>query len=165
MAKRGFIKGALCLVAGSIVASPSFAGGLERGGYNIDLLFEPSDYALDASGTFVMPHRKVKNARDNAAKGGPLPASWSTTADDSESFWSPRIGMKASIGDFGDCMFDYSQPWGADLNPGIWQGSSYNIDTKVKSHNYAATCRVKFEAGKGDFSIIGGGFYQEISGY
>jgi long-chain fatty acid transport protein len=165
MAKRGFIKGALCLVAGSIVASPSFAGGLERGGYNIDLLFEPSDYALDASGTFVMPHRKVKNAVDNPVRSGPLPASWSTSADDSESFWSPRIGMKASIGDFGDCMFDYSQPWGADLNPGIWQGASYNIDTKVKSHNYAATCRVKFEAGKGDFSIIGGGFYQELSGY
>jgi long-chain fatty acid transport protein len=171
MAKRGFIKGALCLVAGSIVASPSFAGGLERGGYNIDLLFEPSDYALDASGTFVMPHRKVKNAVDNPLKSPalgvaiPLPASWSTSADDAESYWSPRIGMKASIGDLGDCMFDYSQPWGADLNPGIWQGASYNIETKVKSHNYAATCRVKFEAGKGDFSIIGGGFYQEISGY
>jgi long-chain fatty acid transport protein len=173
MAKRGFIKGALCLVAGSIVASPSFAGGLERGGYNIDLLFEPSDYALDASGTFVMPHRKVKNAVDNPYKSPgttppaaiPLPASWSTSADDAESYWSPRIGGKASIGDFGDCMFDYSQPWGADLNPGIWQGSSYNIETKVKSHNYAATCRVKFEAGKGDFSIIGGAFYQELSGY
>lgn len=94
-----------------------------------------------------------------------LPSSWSTTADDSENYWSTRVGAKAAIGDFGDCMFDYSQPWGADLNPGIWQGSSYNIETKVKSHNYATTCRVKFDLGKGDFSIIGGGFYQELSGY
>ena len=58
-----------------------------------------------------------------------------------------------------------SQPWGADLAPGQWQGSSYNIETKVKSENYAATCRVKFDAGPGDLSIIGGAFFQKIGGY
>ncbi|MQB09493.1 transporter [Agrobacterium sp. ICMP 6402] len=164
MAKTAIFRGAVCFVASIAAVTPSLAGGLERGGYNIDLLFDPSDYVLDSSATFVAPQRKVENAKDSP-KGGPLPASWSTSADDSENFWSTRIGAKAAIGDFGDCMFDYSQPWGAHLNPGIWQGSSYNIETKVKSHNYATTCRVKFDLGKGDFSIIGGGFYQEISGY
>ncbi|WP_425963998.1 outer membrane protein transport protein [Rhizobium nepotum] len=166
MAKTVFFRGAVCFAVSIAAVTPSLAGGLERGGYNIDLLFDPSDYVLDSSATFVAPQRKVDNARDNPVKsGGPLPSSWSTTADDSENYWSTRVGAKAAIGDFGDCMFDYSQPWGADLNPGIWQGSSYNIETKVKSHNYATTCRVKFDLGKGDFSIIGGGFYQELSGY
>ncbi|MCA2379091.1 transporter [Agrobacterium genomosp. 3 str. RTP8] len=171
MAKTAIFRGAVCFVASIAAVTPSLAGGLERGGYNIDLLFDPSDYVLDSSTTFVAPQRKVENARDNPFKSPtsatpiPLPSSWSTSADDSENYWSPRIGAKAAIGDFGDCMFDYSQPWGADLNPGTWQGSSYNIETKVKSHNYATTCRVKFDLGKGDFSIIGGGFYQEISGY
>ncbi|AMD59298.1 OmpP1/FadL family transporter [Rhizobium pusense] len=165
MAKTAIFRGAVCFAVSIAAVTPSLAGGLERGGYNIDLLFDPSDYVLDSSATFVAPQRKVENARDNPLKSGPLPASWSRTADDSENFWSTRIGAKASIGDFGDCMFDYSQPWGAHLNPGIWQGSSYNIETKVKSHNYATTCRVKFDLGKGDFSIIGGGFYQELSGY
>src|SRR5690606_25796635 len=151
MAKTAIFRGAVCLAVSIAAVTPSLAGGLERGGYNIDLLFDPSDYVLDSSATFVAPQRKVENARDNPLKsGGPLPASWSTTADDSENYWSTRVGAKAAIGDFGDCMFDYSQPWGADLNPGIWQGSSYNIETKVKSHNYATTCRVKFDLGKGD---------------
>ncbi|MDS7597203.1 OmpP1/FadL family transporter [Agrobacterium tumefaciens] len=171
MAKTAIFRGAVCFAAGIAMVTPSLAGGLERGGYNIDLLFDPSDYVLDSSTTFVAPQRKVENARDNPNKSPaspvafPLPASWSTTADDSENYWTTRVGGKAAIGDFADCMFDYSQPWGADLNPGIWQGSSYNIETKVKSHNYATTCRVKFDLGKGDFSIIGGGFYQEINGY
>lgn len=168
MAKSGLIKGAVCLVAGCIVASPSFAGGLERGGYNIDLLFDPSDYAIEGATTYVIPQRKVKDVKDNPTKSGAfqLPASYSSTADDSENYWVKRIGVKASIGDSADCMFDYSEPWGARLEPGArWQGASYNIDTKVWSRNYAATCRYKFELGKGDFSIIGGGFFQEIGGY
>lgn len=147
------------------ISAPAFASGLERGGYNIDLLFDPSDYVLESTATFVSPHRKVNNAVDNTAKSGTLPASWSTTAKDSGNFWSPRIGAKAGIGDYGDCMFDYSEPFGADLAPGQWQGASYNMETKVKSHNYATTCRVKFDVGRGDLSVIGGGFFQEISGY
>ncbi|NTJ42185.1 transporter [Agrobacterium larrymoorei] len=169
MAKQNpIITGALGLAIGFTSLTPAFAGGLERGGYNIDLLFDTSDYVLDSTATFVAPQREVKDARDNplpSKGGGPLPASWSTSADDSENYWSPRIGAKAAIGDYGDCMFDYSEPWGAHLKPGIWQGSSYNIETKVESHNYATTCRVKLEMGKGQLSLIGGGFYQEISGY
>ncbi|PZU23772.1 MAG: long-chain fatty acid transporter [Shinella sp.] len=147
------------------VAAPAFAGGLERGGYNIDLLFDPSDYVLEGTATFVMPQRDVYGTVDNPVKsGGSLPAAWRTTADDSENYWSPRIGAKAAIGDMADCVFDYSEPWGAHLKPGQWQGASYNMETDVKSQNYATTCRVKFDFGKGDLSIIGGGFYQEISG-
>ncbi|MCX8997520.1 OmpP1/FadL family transporter [Rhizobiaceae bacterium BDR2-2] len=153
-------------VCACAIAAPAFAGGLERGGYNIDLLFDPSDYALEGTATFVMPQRGVHGAVDNPEKsGGSLPGSWSTKADDSENYWSPRIGAKAVIGDFADCMADYSEPWGAHLKPGEWQGSSYNIETEVKSQNYAATCRVKFDVGKGTFSVIGGAFYQEISGF
>jgi long-chain fatty acid transport protein len=48
----------------ALSASQAFAGGLERGGYNIDLLFDPSDYAADASVTYVMPKRDLENVRD-----------------------------------------------------------------------------------------------------
>ena len=39
MAARMFSRGVTSLIILSAVASPSFAGGLERGGYNIDQLF------------------------------------------------------------------------------------------------------------------------------
>lgn len=165
MATKSFEKALLGLMMAA-AATPALAGGLERGGYNIDLLFDPSDYAIESTATFVAPQRDVNDAVDNAAKSGPLaPTGWRNTARDSESYWSPRIGAKAAIGDYGDCMVDYSQPWGAYLKPGQWQGSSYNMETKVSSSNYAATCRAKFDVGNGVFSIIGGGFYQELTGY
>ncbi len=163
------------------------AGGLERGGYNIDLLFDPARFASEASVTYVMPQRELKNVVDTdtttnfppVPPGGPdpLPAgargagggdlnSRPDSADDSESYWVPRVGIKAGIGDHVDCMADYSQPWGAHTNPGLnWAGANSNIETKIESDNYAATCSYKFDAGKGQLRFIGGVFYQELSGF
>lgn len=172
MATSRILKSALILAATSAVALPAMAGGLERGGYNIDLLFDDSDYAIDSSATFVAPQRKAKNVTgdfaNTAAMGGPIaiPGSFANSADDSANFWSKRVGLRARFTESLDCMVDYSEPWGAHLNPGAgWQGAGANIETDVWSRNYAGTCRVKFDLGKGDLSIIGGGFYQEIGGF
>lgn len=63
-------------------------------------------------------------------------------------------------------MFDYSQPWGAHTKPGDnWAGANDNIETKIESDNYAATCSYKWDVGQGQFRVIGGGFYQEVSGF
>ena len=99
MATKSFEKALLGLMIAA-AATPALAGGLERGGYNIDLLFDPSDYAIESTATFVAPQRDVNDAVDNAAKSGPLaPTGWRNTARDSESYWSPRIGAKAAIGE------------------------------------------------------------------
>ncbi|TPN88558.1 transporter [Mesorhizobium sp. CU2] len=140
---------------------PAHAGGLERGGYDIDLLFDPAPFATEAEATYVMPDRKLKNAVDTS--GGGLTVS--STAKDSESYWVPRIGAKAQVVPGVDCMVDYSQPWGAHTAPGIWNGSYSNIETDIKSNNYAATCSYKFDAGKGQLRFIGGVFYQEVYGF
>jgi long-chain fatty acid transport protein len=86
--------------------------------------------------------------------------------DDTESYWAPRIGFKAALGDSVDCMADYSQPWGAHTNPGEnWAGANNNIETKVESDNYAATCSYKWSVGPGFMRVIGGVFYQEVGGF
>ncbi len=64
MARIGLKQGILAAVAGMLVASAAQAGGLERSGYNIDLLFDPSDYAAEATATYVNPQRKLKNVED-----------------------------------------------------------------------------------------------------
>lgn len=175
MARIGLKQGVLAAVAGMLVASAAQAGGLERSGYNIDLLFDPSDYAAEATATYVNPQRELKNVRDtNPANTDPLAPSFGggnlnyrpNSVDDTEGYWAPRIGMKAALGDSIDCMADYSQPWGAHTNPGKnWAGANNNIETKVESDNYAATCSYKWEAGPGVVRIIGGVFYQEVSGF
>jgi long-chain fatty acid transport protein len=169
MAHGGLKKGVLVAVAGMLVASAAQAGGLERSGYNIDLLFDPADYAVEATATYVNPQRELKNVTDinpangigsNGLGGG------STSVRDTESYWAPRIGIKAGLGDSVDCMADYSQPWGAHTNPGKnWMGANDNIETKVESDNYAATCSYKWDVGPGFVRLIGGAFYQEVGGF
>ncbi|WLR94116.1 OmpP1/FadL family transporter [Shinella zoogloeoides] len=165
MRKKNFSVGAVAAVT-LLTATAAHAGGLERAGYNIDLLFEPSGYAIETGVTYVNPQRKLNNVRDTNPADGTNAGRPSNAIDATEGYWVPRIGFKAGLGDAVDCMFDYSQPWGAHLNQGRnWVGANENIETKIKSDNYAATCSYSFDAGPGQLRIIGGGFYQELSGF
>lgn len=166
----------IVIAAGGLLAvqAPAFASGLERGGYNIDLLFDPSSVAAEAATTFVAPQRELKNVTDvntttafptvTGTGGGNLNG-LPNSADDSESYWTTRLGVKGGV-DNADCMFDYSEPWGAHLKPGRnWAGANQNIETKVESRNYALTCSYRFDAGPGQLRVIGGAFYQEVFGF
>lgn len=159
-----------------LTSTAASAGGLERGGYNIDLLFDPSTYAAEAAATYVNPQRELDNVVDidttntdlatGTFGGGNLNGRPNSGIGETEGYWVPRIGVKAGIGDSVDCMADYSQPWGAHTNPGSnWAGANDNIETKIESDNYAATCSYKWNMGKGQFRIIGGAFYQEVGGF
>jgi long-chain fatty acid transport protein len=168
MASRKFSKGVASLVVLSSLSGPSFAGGLERGGYNVDQLFDTSQFSVQSGVTYVMPQRKLKNAKDinpadglgnNGFGGG------STSADETENYAIPYIGIKGGYGPV-DCLLDYSEPFGAHTNPGLgWVGAQSNIETKITTHNYGATCSYKFDAGPGQLRLIGGAFYQEIEGF
>ncbi len=151
-------------------AGSAFAGGLERGGYNIDLLFDPSRFAADATATYVVPQRKLNNVEDIDPRDG-LGSNGIGGGDTNdvrftEDYWVPRVGAKFGAYEAVDCMFDYSQPWGVHSNPGNeWAGVNYDIETKVDSDNYSGTCSYKFQAGKGNLRLIGGAFYQEVEGF
>ncbi|KGF69110.1 long-chain fatty acid transporter [Hoeflea sp. BAL378] len=150
-------------------ASAAQAGGLERGGYNIDLLFDTSRFASDASVAYVMPDRELTNVVDTNARDGIGSNGFGAgtrTADETESYLVPRIGFKVGLGESADCMADYSQPYGAHTNPGAnWMGANSNIETKIESDGLAATCSYKFKAGKGDLRVIGGVSYLDMSGF
>jgi long-chain fatty acid transport protein len=165
MKRKNISLGGMAAIA-LLAATSAEAGGLERGGYNIDLLFDPSDYVFESAVTFVNPQRDMNNVRDNIPLDGDLSGLPRDGIRDTESYWVPRIGFKAALTDSIDCMADYSQPWGAHINPGRnWAGANDNVETKIESHNYAATCSYSFDMGPGQFRVIGGGFYQEVSGF
>ncbi|SFB42612.1 long-chain fatty acid transport protein [Rhizobium sp. NFR07] len=172
MVSKYMARGVLAVAAVGVLQAPAFAGGIERGGYNIDLLFDTSRFAVESTATFVMPQRRLKNVRDTTEFDAPLDTAptlnslgYSSSADDTESYWSPRIGAKAGYEGF-DCMFDYSQPYGAHSKPGAnWAGAYQNVETKINSDNYALTCSYKFDAGPGQLRVIGGANYLEMDGF
>ncbi|AOG08437.1 outer membrane transport family protein [Agrobacterium sp. RAC06] len=132
--------------------------------------FDPGQYVFESGVTYVAPDRTLKNVRDtqtgvNAIQGGNL-NNRATSVGETESYFVPRIGVKARLVEGVDCVADYSQPWGAHTKPGSnWAGANQNIETKVNSHNYGLTCSYKFDLGPGQARIIGGGFYQEVDGF
>ncbi len=165
MAARMFSRGATSLIILSALASPSFAGGLERGGYNIDQLFDTSPFSFQSGVIYVTPQRKLTNARDTAPGDGSL-NSRSSTADDTANYTIPYIGFKAGFGDAIDCLVDYSEPFGGHSDPGLnWAGANNNIETEIKTRNYGGTCSYRFDVGPGQLRVIGGGFYQEVEGF
>lgn len=168
MASRMTSASIVSLVLFSTLAQPSFAGGLDRSGYNIDLLFDQSRFSAQSAVIYVMPQRELKNVRDtdpSIRPGGGNLNIRSHSADDTENYAVPYIGFKAGYEDV-DCLFDYSEPFGAHTNPGInWAGANNNIETKIKTHNYATTCSYKFDVGPGQLRLIGGAFYQEVEGF
>lgn len=142
------------------------AGGLERGGYDIDLLFDPAQVTAEFTGTYVMPQRDLKNVVDTNPADGPLNLlGLPNSARDTESYWVPSMGIKTGIGPV-DCLIDYGQPIGAYSNPGAnWAGANGNIVTKVKSEAVGGTCSYKMDLGKGQVRFIGGVFHEDVSGY
>ncbi|OAV50043.1 long-chain fatty acid transporter [Rhizobium sp. WYCCWR10014] len=169
MASRMFSKGVTSLVLFSSLASPSFAGGLERGGYNIDQLFDTSPFSFQSGVTYVTPQRKLKDVRDtdtSTAPGGGNLNSRPNTADDTSNYAIPYIGFKAGFGDAIDCLVDYSEPFGGHTAPGLnWAGANNNIETEIKTRNYGGTCSYRFDVGPGQLRVIGGAFYQEVEGF
>jgi long-chain fatty acid transport protein len=159
------VRGALSLAIASFFVSEACAGGLERGGYDIDLLFDQSRYAFESGVTYVMPDRKLKNVKDVDPTDGNL-NNRPNSVSNGENYAIPYIGFKVGITDSIDCLADYSQPFGGHSDPGQnWAGANNEIETKVHTNNYGLTCSYKFDAGPGQLRLIGGGFRQDVDGF
>ncbi|MCV3765973.1 OmpP1/FadL family transporter [Rhizobium sp. TRM95796] len=153
--------GFLTIISAALMSGAAYAGGIERNGYNIDLLFDPSNIAVESTATYVSPHREYTNSQNFSGIGGTDP-----DVRDTKDYFSGAVGVKARVVEGVDCLVDYSQPWGAHSAPGLnWTGSTENAETKINSDNYGLTCSYKFDMGKGQLRLIGGGFYQQVDGF
>ncbi|MCA0034098.1 OmpP1/FadL family transporter [Mesorhizobium sp. B263B2A] len=137
------------------------AGGFDRGGVNIDQLFDASPYSFDAGVTYVSPQRKLKNVK--RLDGSGLSTSEVDVGGD---YAVPRIGIKANIFEPVDCLVSYSQPYGADADYGTNNAYSPTaVKYSVKTNDYGLTCSYKFNVGKGAFRFIGGVSYQDVDAF
>ncbi|MDH6265739.1 long-chain fatty acid transport protein [Rhizobium sp. SG_E_25_P2] len=161
MGKTMLRKGFLTVISAGFMSGAAYAGGIERNGYNIDLLFDPSNVAVEGTATYVTPHRTYENTTNYSGVGGTDP-----DVRDTKDYFNGSVGVKARVVEGVDCLVDYSQPWGAHSAPGLeWTGSGENSETKINSDNYGLTCSYKFDMGKGQLRLIGGGFYQTVDGF
>ncbi len=138
-------------------ASAAQAGGLDRSGQGINLIFEKGTVAqfrlgyTDPSVSGTMPSLNPANL------GQPV-----DSGDVANSFFTPHLGFKTSLTDKLDFAVMYDQPFGADisyannyplsLNP-IPGGRSGVLEATADTDAITALLRYKFDGG---FSAIGG---------
>jgi long-chain fatty acid transport protein len=151
-------------ISTAIVGTAS-AGGFDRGGIGIDLLFDESRFATDAGVTYISPQRKFKNVtRLPVAQTPPLPTS--ASVDVGGDFTVPRFGIKVNIIEPVDCLGTYTEPYGADADYGT--GNAYSptaSEFKVETKDFGLTCSYKMQMGKGVARLIGGVSYQEVDAF
>lgn len=176
--QRMKMAGMVAALLGSAVAAN--AGGFERGSQDFDILFEQGN-AVDATGTFVAPQRKLKNIRGSAMENTPqwtgrgyVPAGinpntgrpYDTSVDEAKSYWVPKVSAKFDLTSDFACAAQYRQPWGIETDVGTGTVRMFTaIEQKISSHDYGVNCSYRFAAGeKSYFRILGGVSYQELKG-
>ncbi len=160
MATNLMKKTLLCLLSAGAFASAAHAGGFSRGEADTDILYEDGTVVIRSGATWVSPQREFETTGGVANDDGVF----------SENYWIPSIAMKVKLHDRLACAFTYTQPFGADSNYGpdaqvaaLLNGNNPYGYKGFDTNEYAATCDVNFEAGRGVFHVLGGGFIQDFS--
>ncbi|MER8438698.1 OmpP1/FadL family transporter [Mesorhizobium sp. M1312] len=144
-----------------LMSGAANAGGFDRGGVNIDQLFDAAPYSFDAGVTYVSPQRTLKNVQRLDGSGMS-----SSSVDVGGDYAVPRIGIKANIFEPVDCLASYTEPYGAEADFGMNNAYSPTaVEYYVKTNDFGLTCSYKINVGKGAIRFIGGVSYQEVDAF
>lgn len=155
---KGLLAAGCCSVA---LAGVARAGGFDRGGVNIDQLFDAAPYSFDAGVTYVSPHRKLKNVRRLDGSG-----MTSGSIEIGGDYAVPHVGLKVNLFGPVDCLATYTEPYGATADYGT--GNAYSMTTakfEVDTRDFGLTCSYKVPLGKGSFRFIGGVSYGQVDAF
>lgn len=133
-------------------AGAASAGGFSRGSADTDILFEPDNFAARFGVTVVSP------TREYTANANPALVGTSYT----DTYVVPSIAFKARLFDPLSCAGTYAQPYGGNVSydaPTI----SGKLNEDFRIDELGLTCAVKFQAGKGNFYLLGGAFYEHFT--
>ena len=165
----------LALLTSSVLSTTAIAGGFDRGGVNIDQLFDDGRFGASAQVTYVFANRQQLNVQrtNNAAAAiiPGVPGATSAEVNGSVGFAVPRLGYKQQFGESTNCLFSYSEPFGADQKNGTGNAlSASSVEFFIDTKDYGVTCSYGFSAGatsvgESTISIIGGVSYQEFDGF
>lgn len=167
----------LAFITSALISSSALAGGFDRGGVNIDQLFDTDRFGVSAQVTYVNPQRTINNVtRPALAANPPVAAAFNGTSVDNEGdFVVPRIGAKFNVANGLDCLASYSEPFGGDANYGT--GNNYSPSTVeffLDTQDYGLTCGYQYAlgdvslggvTGESFLRLIGGVSYMEVQGF
>lgn len=144
---------ALAGVATLALAAGAHANGFARGTADTDILYEEGNFNFRAGATFVSP------TRDYTAHGNPANVGTNAYQD----YVIPSVAFKLDVTDNFRCAGTYTTPYGGDV-----RYAAPTLSAKTREEftvdEFAATCAVRFQAGRGNLYVLGG-VYQENFDY
>jgi len=156
------------IVAGvfaSLITTSAFAGGFNRGTADTDILFENDPVSVRVGAAHTAPQRSYKTLESIMGS--------TTKATDgvySNSYQVPSAAFKYNLTDSLRCAGTFTDPLGASssygrqsIEAGKTYGSSGTVSNDIASEEYAVTCGLSFDAGKGKVWILGGLLWESIS--
>lgn len=144
---------ALGLIAACAFVGGAQAGGFSRGEADTDILYEEGEIVGRGGVLYVIPQRSFTTVDGVASSDG----------DYTNSYLIPTFAAKVKVLDNLSCALTFVNTFGADVDYGAdaqAQGSA--IHKEFRSNEYATTCDVNFDAGKGRAHLLGGVYVQDF---
>jgi long-chain fatty acid transport protein len=161
---------ALGLIAACAFVGGAQAGGFARGEADTDILYEDGTVAGRGGWVYVMPDRGYATIDGSASSDGAY----------SENYGIPSFAAKFRATDNFSCAITYTQPFGAESSYGddaqdadraadiaaggltAALGGNAVISSRFDTDELGGTCAANFDAGKGQFYVLGGVFTQSF---
>ncbi len=140
----------LVIAAGVLAggATAAVSGGIDRSGQNLNIIFEPGNYA-----EFSYGRVKPEVSGSQILPLGPFPAG-AKSGDMSGDYSTFSFGIKVEVNDKIDLAFIIDQPIGADVNYPADTGYAYGGSTATLDNTaMSAVLRYKID---NNFSVLGG---------
>lgn len=161
---------ALGLIAACAFVGGAQAGGFARGEADTDILYEDGTIAGRGGWVYVMPHRSFAT----------IDGADSTDGSYSDNYGIPSFAGKFRVSDNFSCAITYTQPFGANSTYGddaqdadraadiaaggltAALGGNAVISSQFDTDELGGTCAANFDAGQGQFYVLGGVFTQSF---
>jgi len=136
------------------MSGAAYSGGFARGAADTDLLYEDGNFNMRSSVTFVTPKREISRV-----PGAASPALVGTTY--TEDYVIPSVAIKLNVTDNVRCAATLVDNNGGAVSYAVPKPSG-KLTEDFTTNEKAVTCGVKFQAGPGNFWLLGGGFVEEF---
>jgi long-chain fatty acid transport protein len=128
------------------------AGGFGRGTADTDLLYEEQNFNMRVDARVVVPHQEY-SANANPALVG---------TNFYGTYIIPSGAVKFNLNEYLRCDGTYTQSNGANTEYADPKFPSGKLTEEFTTDEFGLTCAVRFQAGPGVISVLGGGFIEQL---
>lgn len=136
-----------------VLVGAAHAGGFSRGTADTDILFDDGNFNMRAGVTYVSPKREFSKVQ--AASPGLLGTSYT------DDYIVPSAAVKLNLTDSLRCAATMVDNNGGSADYAVPKPSG-KLYEEFTTNEKAVTCGVKFQAGQGNFWLLGGGFMEDF---